>query len=146
MVMIQVAWCEDADRSVPLPDYASAGAAGADVRANLPDRGRLELAPGARAHITVYRDQANRERMFERPEYVFKDGREIVRNGRVTEVVDGATHVVHPEYDSAMERDLDRFYDRHMTVRKDNVRIADDEIRDDGRGELVVHGTRRASA
>lgn len=104
------------------------------------------LAPGARAHITVYRDQANRERMFERPEYVFKDGQEIVRNGRVTQEVSGATHAVHPEYDRGIERELDRYYDRHMTVRKDNVRIADDEIRDDGRGELVVHGTRRSSS
>ena len=39
------------DAGVPLPDYASAGAAGADLRANLADRGALTLDPGARALV-----------------------------------------------------------------------------------------------
>lgn len=37
-----------ADPDVPLPSYASVGAAGADIRANLPSRGHLTLAPMAR--------------------------------------------------------------------------------------------------
>lgn len=44
-------WDEGADRELGLPNYASAGAAGADLRANFPDRGSVELAPGARALI-----------------------------------------------------------------------------------------------
>lgn len=39
------------DASVPLPDYASRGAAGADIRANFEDRGEIELSPGARALV-----------------------------------------------------------------------------------------------
>ncbi|WP_050929088.1 dUTP diphosphatase [Aestuariivita boseongensis] len=38
------------DASVPLPSYETAGAAGADLRANLPD-GDVTLAPGERALI-----------------------------------------------------------------------------------------------
>jgi dUTP pyrophosphatase len=34
-----------------LPAYATAGAAGADLRANFPDRGAVTLAPGARALV-----------------------------------------------------------------------------------------------
>ena len=49
--MIKMAWTETADRDLGLPAYASAGAAGADLRANLPDRGAMELAPGARALV-----------------------------------------------------------------------------------------------
>jgi dUTP pyrophosphatase len=48
---IGLAWTEDADPDTPLPDYATEGAAGADVRANLPPDQRaagLTLAPGAR--------------------------------------------------------------------------------------------------
>ena len=41
MVAIRVIHDEGADRDVPLPSYETAGAAGADVRANLPDRGCL---------------------------------------------------------------------------------------------------------
>ena len=51
MVEVKLAWVEGADREVPLPSYATPGAAGADLRANLPDRGRMVLAPGARALV-----------------------------------------------------------------------------------------------
>lgn len=50
-VTLRIAWVEGADRSVPLPAYATAGAAGADLRANFPDRGRIDLAPGERALV-----------------------------------------------------------------------------------------------
>ena len=50
-VDIKLAWVAGADRDVALPFYASAGAAGADVRANLPDRGSVTLEPGARALV-----------------------------------------------------------------------------------------------
>ena len=49
--VIDVVWEDWADRSVPLPTYATHGAAGADIRANLmpADRsGGLTLAPMAR--------------------------------------------------------------------------------------------------
>ncbi|WP_407495213.1 dUTP diphosphatase [Pseudooceanicola sp. MF1-13] len=50
-VGISVAWTEAADRQIALPTFATAGAAGADVRANLPEAASVELAPGARALI-----------------------------------------------------------------------------------------------
>lgn len=50
-IEIAIAWDEGADRTLGLPDYATEGAAGADLRANLPDRGRMVLAPGARALV-----------------------------------------------------------------------------------------------
>lgn len=37
---ISIAWLDGADRAVPLPDYQSAGAAGADIRANFPPEAR----------------------------------------------------------------------------------------------------------
>ncbi|AVO37635.1 dUTP diphosphatase [Pukyongiella litopenaei] len=51
MVTIHVMRDEGADPSVPLPCYETAGAAGADLRADLPGRGELVLAPGARALV-----------------------------------------------------------------------------------------------
>jgi dUTP pyrophosphatase len=53
MVRLQFAWGEGADRALGLPVYASAGAAGADLRANFPAEARagLTLAPGARALV-----------------------------------------------------------------------------------------------
>ncbi|MFW2541304.1 dUTP diphosphatase [Primorskyibacter sp. 2E107] len=48
---IAFVWEADADRSLGVPNYATPGAAGADVRANLPDRGTVTLTPGARALV-----------------------------------------------------------------------------------------------
>jgi dUTP pyrophosphatase len=52
-VPIKLKWLDDADRGVALPSYETAGAAGADVRANFPlnQRDGVTLAPGARALI-----------------------------------------------------------------------------------------------
>ncbi|WP_183473660.1 dUTP diphosphatase [Limimaricola variabilis] len=51
---VRLCWTETADRSLPLPIYQTAGAAGADLVANLApaDReGGIILAPGARALV-----------------------------------------------------------------------------------------------
>ena len=50
---IGIQFAEGADREVGLPDYATAGAAGADLRANFAEgaRGGLVLAVGARALV-----------------------------------------------------------------------------------------------
>lgn len=53
MVSIRVMYDEGADREVALPSYETAGAAGADLRANLPDRGMIVLEPGARALVAT---------------------------------------------------------------------------------------------
>ncbi|GAB5438038.1 dUTP diphosphatase [Falsiruegeria mediterranea] len=51
MVAIRVIRDEESDPQIALPSYETAGAAGADVRANFPDRTGVVLAPGARALI-----------------------------------------------------------------------------------------------
>ena len=51
MLSVEVAWEDGADRALGLPVYATAGSAGADLRANLPDRAAVTLAPGARALV-----------------------------------------------------------------------------------------------
>ena len=54
MVIIKVSWSDTADRDLGLPTYETVGAAGADLRANLPydlrDAG-IEISPGGRALI-----------------------------------------------------------------------------------------------
>ena len=50
-VQISVAWEPEADRALGLPSYETAGAAGADLRANLPDQNAIVLEPGVRALV-----------------------------------------------------------------------------------------------
>lgn len=48
-LLVEVQRLAGFDPALTLPDYATLGAAGADLRLNLPDRGEVTLAPGARA-------------------------------------------------------------------------------------------------
>lgn len=50
-IPVKVTFDDTADRDVPLPSYETTGAAGADVRANLPDRASVILAPGERVLV-----------------------------------------------------------------------------------------------
>jgi formylmethanofuran dehydrogenase subunit A len=103
----------------------------------LADRGHL--APGAAADIVAYSDQIDREAMFGRPEYVFKDGQLVARRGRIVHVTRGATHTVKPEFDRSIERPLRKFFDRYHTVSFDNVPIDSEEMVDCGSREVLVH-------
>lgn len=50
-VEITLQWEEGADRGLGLPKYETAGAAGADLRANLVEKQSIEMPPGRRALI-----------------------------------------------------------------------------------------------
>ncbi len=109
----------------------------------LADRGHL--GPGAVADITVYREHADREKMFAAPEYVFKEGVPVARNGKIVAVTQGSTHVVRPPYDQSIERPLKEYFERYQTVRMENFRVGDEEIADHGRGRIIVHPARDGS-
>ena len=97
------------------------------------------LGAGAQADITVYTEQADKEAMFGRPDYVFKNGELVVKHGKVVKVVWGATHVTKPAFDIGVETDLKKYFDKYHTIQLDNFKIANDEIIDNGRGKIVTH-------
>ncbi len=92
----------------------------------LADRGHL--GAGAAADIAVYREQADREAMFTTPEYVFKDGVQVARAGRITAVPVGGTHFVAPDYDRAIEKTLRKHLAAHGSVNFDHIAIGHDEL------------------
>ncbi len=102
-----------------------------------------QLGVGARGDVTVYVDDPDRERMFRTPKLVYKAGELVVRDGRVVAVPAGATHVVRPAYDRAIERELDAYFDRYMSVRRQHLAVSDAEVEDLGGSPLVVHPTGR---
>jgi formylmethanofuran dehydrogenase subunit A len=135
-------------REYSLYEIAIMTRAGAAKLVGLHDRGHLGV--GAAADITVYTDDADREKMFAKPDYVFKDGELVVRNGQVVKVTWGSTHTVKPEFDrSGIEKDLKQYFDRYHTMNMENFKIADDEIAEGDRGRVVVQeckGRREKSA
>ncbi len=128
------------EREYSLYEIAMLTRAGPARSLGLKDIGHI--GPGAKADITVYKDDANREAMFTTPLFVFKNGELIVRDGKVIKVVNGATHVARPEYNRSIEKPLKDYFDRYHTVRMENFALSDDEIIDGGRGEIIVQPTK----
>ena len=132
------------DREYTLNEIAIMTRAGAARIIGLKDRGAL--SPGNFADITVYTENADRQAMFTKPDYVFKDGELVVRDGEVVKVTWGTTHIVKPEYDLAIEKDLKPYFDQYLTMKMGNFKISDDEISEDGRGSLTTHPLRGSIA
>ncbi|MDP3290110.1 MAG: formylmethanofuran dehydrogenase subunit A, partial [Methyloversatilis sp.] len=112
------------DREYSLYEIAIMTRAGPAKLIGLADRGHL--APGAAADIVVYKEDADRERMFEKPELVFKDGELVVRDGRIVKVVRGGTHAVKPEFDIGIEKKIKPYFERFHSMRMNNFKISDD--------------------
>ncbi len=102
-------------------------------------KNRGHLGAGAAADITVYTPHANKERMFEKPDYVFKDGNLVARNGKVVNVTWGATHVVRPEYHSGIEKSLKSYFSDFQGMQMGNFVIRESDFPDDGRFRVETH-------
>jgi hypothetical protein len=126
----------EGDREYTMYEIATMTRAAPARLLGLKDRGHL--APGAAADIVVYREQEDVEEMFARPEFVFKDGTLVARDGRIVEVTWGNTHVVRPEYDPAIEKQLKPYFDRYHSIRMENFKIHDDELCECGHGSKAM--------
>ncbi|MGI9336333.1 MAG: formylmethanofuran dehydrogenase subunit A [Gammaproteobacteria bacterium] len=128
------------DREYSLNEIAIMTRAGPARLLGLADRGHL--GRGAVADITVYDPHADRERMFERPHSVYKDGELVVEHGELSAVTQGRTLAVKPDYDAGVERRLAAHFERYHTVRLANFKISQDEMVDHIGSEVVVQPCR----
>jgi formylmethanofuran dehydrogenase subunit A len=49
--------------------------------------------------------------------------------------------VVRPDYDKSIEKPLNDYFDRYLTVRMDNFKLADEEIIRGDKGAIIVQPT-----
>jgi formylmethanofuran dehydrogenase subunit A len=131
------------DRQYSLYEIAIMTRAGAAKLLGFTDRGHLGV--GAAADITVYTEQEDKEKMFSKPDLVFKDGELVVRQGEVIKLTWGTTHVVRPAFDLRIEKGLADYFDRYLPMKVGNFKMADDELTDNGRGRLKIHPCRKAA-
>ncbi len=124
------------DREYSLYEIAIMTRAAPAKSLGLHDRGHL--GTGAAADITVYKEHSNKEKMFAKPEYVFKDGELVARKGKIVKVTHGATHTIRPEFDPKIEKSLKKYFDEYHTMKLGNFKISNDEIIDNGRGSLEI--------
>ena len=113
-------------RELTLYEVAILTRAGPARLLGLRDRGHL--GDGAAADIAVYRDEADRERMFSTPAYVFKDGELVARDGTIVATPTGGTHFVTPDYDRGIEGTLRRYSDANLAGNFAHAPIGDDEL------------------
>ena len=113
-------------REFSLYEIAIVTRAGPARLLGLADRGHLGV--GAAADIAVYRDEPDRERMFTRPTYVFKDGRLIARDGTLLAAPTGGIHYVTPEYDRSIEKTVRAYSEQHLSTNFAHAAISADEV------------------
>lgn len=101
----------------------------------LTDKGHL--AAGGVGDVVVYHEEADREAMFSKARYVFKNGRLIVKEGEIVDLVAGTTHVLRPDFDRAVEADMTRWFDEAVGLKAKHFRIADGELRG-GAGPTIL--------
>jgi formylmethanofuran dehydrogenase subunit A len=128
------------DREYSLYEIAILTRAAPARTLGLTDRGHL--GAGAAADIAVYREDADRERMFTTPEYVFKDGELIVRDGKLVRITAGKVHTVKPHYDPSIETAVAEYFERFQSTSAASMRISADELCECGSG-LIVHDCRK---
>lgn len=129
-------------REYSLYEIAIMTRAGPARTLGLSDRGHL--GAGAAADITVYREGADWEAMFAKPELVFKDGELVARDGGIVKVKQGATHTVKPPFDAGVTRRLKRWFDDHLCMRYENFAIDEQELCECGSSRVIVHDCRKA--
>jgi formylmethanofuran dehydrogenase subunit A len=132
------------DREYTLTEIAILTRAAPARLLGIPDIGHL--GAGATADVTVYREDADREKMFTAPEYVFKDGELVVQDGKVVKVTWGRYHSVRPDYDPGIEKRLADHFAAYHTMRSSQLVISDDEMHAIGHGaEVRTHPCRQGT-
>ena len=87
------------------------------------------LSKDADADITVYDSSIKDiEEMFANPTHVIKDGAVVVKDGEIKKYIWGKTQVVKPEYDTAIEKKLKKYFDKYHTIALPNYTISNDEM------------------
>jgi len=114
------------EREFTLGEIAIVTRAGPARLLGLRDKGHLGV--GADADVTVYANDSDRAAMFSTPRFVVKAGVVVVEEGALRRAPTGRRLHVRPPFDTAITRDLERYFDRYATVRFANFPVG--ELRD----------------
>ena len=114
-------------REYTLGEIAIITRAGPARQLGLAHKGHLGV--GADADVTIYSRNANIAEMFATPRYVLKGGVLVVEEGQLRRAPQGRRLHVRPGYDTAVMRDLERWFERYGTVSFANFPVAN--LRDD---------------
>jgi Formylmethanofuran dehydrogenase subunit A len=113
----------DIEREYTLQEIAIITRAGPARALGLHNKGHLGI--GADADITIYEAHEDKERMFNAPRYVIKDGQVIIEDYEFRCDHEGRILHVAPEYDAAIERVIRPFFEDYYSIRFANYAVTD---------------------
>jgi formylmethanofuran dehydrogenase subunit A len=111
------------DREYTLREIAIITRAGPARLLGLNNKGHL--GPGADADITIYDEDADKERMFSAPRYVIKDGIAVIDDHEFRVDHEGRVLYVTPKCDNAIENVIRPFFESYYSIRFENYAVAD---------------------
>ena len=124
-------------REYSLYEIAIITRAGPARSLSLQDRGHL--GNGAVADVVLYRPNENWQTTFSNPVRVIKDGRTIIEDGEIVELISGRSHRASLEFDNSIENDLVKHFDQYGSMRLSNFKISDDEMANHIGSEVKHH-------
>ncbi len=111
------------EREYTLNEIAIITRAGPARILGLTEKGQLGV--GADADVTIYEEDADKEKMFAAPRYVIKGGELVIEDHEFRTEVAGRVYHVAPGYDPGIERVLEPFFEDYYTIRFANYPVAD---------------------
>jgi formylmethanofuran dehydrogenase subunit A len=126
------------DREYTLSEIAIISRAGPARALGLTHKGHLGV--GADADITMYAKDDDRERMFESPVQVLKDGETVLREGEIVGSRDGRTLFVVPPEVGDMDPEFKTEFENYYTIEYENFPI---DVEDLPRREAIPAGAAR---
>ena len=87
----------------------------------LKDRGSLK--PGSVADISVYDPNKSIDDMFRAAEYVFKNGNEIVKKGKVLHHMKTSTKCLNLKYDAKIHKKIKSWFNNYYSLNLDEFEV-----------------------
>jgi formylmethanofuran dehydrogenase subunit A len=91
--------------------------------------GKGHLGVGADADVTIYEEDADKEKMFSTPRHVIKDGEPVIEDHEFRAEHEGRVFHVAPDYDPGIEQVIEPFFEDYYTIRFANYAVADRYLR-----------------
>ena len=87
----------------------------------LSDRGSLK--PGKIADISLYDQNQSIDKMFSKAKYVFKNGKEVIKDGKILNIVKGSTQSLILNYDKKIRKDIKKWFDKFYSLELDTFEV-----------------------
>lgn len=81
------------------------------------------LKPGSIADISIYDPKKKIDEMFSYAEYVFKDGKNIIKNGKIISLTNGSTQTLNLNYDKNIRKRIQKWFDQYYSLNIDTFEV-----------------------